>query len=217
MPLEVRQVTHVYPGQDRSVLADVDLVIAAGTTVALMGPSGSGKTTLLMMLGGLLRPSRGSVRLDGEDVHGSHLAPVAFGWVFQTANALGRRTAIDNVAVSLLARGWKHREARSRGAESLRAVGLERLARRPAASLSGGELQRVCIARALAPRPPFILADEPTGQLDTATTSSVMEALFRARTGATSIVLATHDPYVASLCEQVIRIENGRLVPASAP
>lgn len=212
MPLEVRAVTHTYPGQRVPVLHGVDLTIPPHTTVALMGPSGSGKTTLLMMLGGLLKPSRGSVTIDGRTVHGSGIASSAFGWVFQTANALGRRAAIDNVTVSLLAQGWPRGPARERAIQSLEAVGLAPMAHRRAASLSGGELQRVCIARALAPRPAFILADEPTGQLDNATTRSVIEALFRARSPETSVVVATHDPFVASQCEQVIRIENGRLI-----
>jgi ABC-type lipoprotein export system ATPase subunit len=212
MSLELSGVTHIYKEGAPAVLRDIHMRIEQGETVALMGPSGSGKTTLLMIMGLLTKPTAGVVAIDGHEVHDrAELAPLV-GWVFQTANALGRRSATDNAALSLLGLGWSHREARLRAREVLHAVGVGHLAEREARSLSGGELQRVCIARALATEPRFILADEPTGQLDRTTTATVIDALIHNRPAETAAVIATHDPLVAQRCDRVIRIDDGVLV-----
>lgn len=216
MSLELSGITHIYKEGAPAVLRDVSLRIAPGETVALMGPSGSGKTTLLMIMGLLTKPTHGSIAIDGREVHDrSELAPLV-GWVFQTANALGRRSATDNAALSLLGLGWGHRAARARAREVLGAVGVGHLADREARSLSGGELQRVCIARALATEPLFILADEPTGQLDRSTTATVIDALIHNRSPETAAVIATHDPLVAQRCDRVVRIEDGMVVEGGA-
>jgi ABC-type lipoprotein export system ATPase subunit len=218
--LAVRDVTHRYSESSPAVLSGVTLRIEAGETVALMGPSGSGKTTLLTILGLLITPSEGTVELDGAGVPrgGPSLARIRaerFGWVFQTANALPRRTALDNAALGLLVRGETRAGAREKAAAALDAVGVAGLAQKEARQLSGGELQRVCIARALAARPSFILADEPTGQLDHATTLDVTAALLRNRPEGTAVILATHDAEVARQCDRLIRVIDGHVEEAA--
>ncbi len=214
--LALRDVTHRYGEGGPPVLRDVTLSIEAGQTVALMGPSGSGKTTLLTILGLLTAPSSGVVELDGEPAPkaGPALARIRaerFGWVFQTANALPRRTALDNAALGLLVRGQPRNVARQQALPALEAVGVAHLAQKEARQLSGGELQRVCIARALAARPSFILADEPTGQLDHATTLDVTAALLRNRPAGTAVILATHDAEVARQCNRLVRVIDGHI------
>jgi len=220
--LELRHISHRYRPGAAAVLRDVSLRIEPGVSVALMGPSGSGKTTLLTILGLLLAPSEGEVVLDGEPLsrQGRALAGLRarlFGWVFQSVNVLPRRSALDNAALGQLARGASVADARAAGASALAAVGLARVAEQPVHTLSGGELQRVCIARALAARPRFILADEPTGQLDRANTEGVIEALVNNRPEGTSIVIATHDPLVATHCDRVIRLADGAALAEGPP
>jgi ABC-type lipoprotein export system ATPase subunit len=221
MSIALRNVGHAYTADGVAVLREVSLTIDAGETVALMGPSGSGKTTLLTILGLLTAPSSGEVLLDGEAVPrgGPMLARIRagrFGWVFQTANALPRRTALDNAALGLLVRGQSNSTARAQAIEALHAVGVGHLAANQARQLSGGELQRVCIARALAARPSFILADEPTGQLDHATTLDVTAALLRNRPEGVAVVVATHDAEVARQCDRLIRVTDGRISETAA-
>jgi ABC-type lipoprotein export system ATPase subunit len=211
MPIAARHVTHRYRKHADPVLTDVDLEIGDGITVALMGPSGSGKSTLLGILGGLLAPSQGLVEVDGHRLS-ERTADRArlFSWVFQTVNALGRRTALDNVCAPLLAQGHRRQEAETECRQILETVGLGHRVEATAASLSGGELQRVCIARALATSPRFLLADEPTGQLDHRTSIQVLDALWAARTDSTTLVIATHDHEVAQRCERIIHLVDGR-------
>jgi ABC-type lipoprotein export system ATPase subunit len=212
--LALRDVTHRYSESGPAVLSDVTLRIEAGETVALMGPSGSGKTTLLTILGLLVTPSSGDFQLDGAPLPRNGIARIRaerFGWVFQTANALPRRTALDNAALGLLVRGEQRGAARRQAAAALEAVGVGHLAAMEARQLSGGELQRVCIARALAARPSFILADEPTGQLDHATTLDVTAALLRNRPEGTAVILATHDAEVARQCNRLVRVADGHI------
>jgi len=155
------------------------------------------------------------VLLDGKLVawrHASELRTAQFSWVFQTANALLRRSAIDNAALQLIARGAQADAARSTAIAELERVGVGHLAERPARLLSGGELQRVCIARALAAAPRWILADEPTGQLDHATTLEVGTALIEQRPPGTAVIIATHDPEVAARCGRIIRLVDGAVV-----
>ncbi|MGE0598904.1 MAG: ABC transporter ATP-binding protein [Dehalococcoidia bacterium] len=212
MPLTLRNVSHRYRSDLPWVVRDVDIEVGDGESVALMGPSGSGKTTLLSILGLLTQPAEGEVLLDGAHIGGraaNDLRTTQFSWVFQTANALLRRTALENAALQLLARGSRPEVARRTAIVELDRVGVGHLAQRPARLLSGGELQRVCIARALAAAPRWILADEPTGQLDHATTLEVSQALIEQRPIGTAVIIATHDPEVAARCERTIRVVDG--------
>jgi ABC-type lipoprotein export system ATPase subunit len=214
--LELRGVSHTYGAGLPAVLRGLSLTINPGEAVALMGPSGSGKTTVLTILGLLVTPSEGQVLLDGGPLprRGPSLARLRareFGWVFQSVNVLPRRSALDNAALALLIRGDSPRAARREAASALEAVGIGGLAAQPVHTLSGGELQRVCIARALAARSRFILADEPTAQLDRANTEGVIEALVNNRPPGTALVVATHDPEVASRCDRTLRLVDGAL------
>ncbi|MEO8541464.1 MAG: ATP-binding cassette domain-containing protein [bacterium] len=218
MPLTLRAVSHRYAPAMPWVVRGIDLEIADGESVALMGPSGSGKTTLLSILGLLTHPAEGEVLLDGAPVTSgrgaSGLRAREFSWVFQTANALLRRTALENAALQLLSRRAGRQTAEAVAHEELTRVGVGHLALRPARLLSGGELQRVCIARALAAAPRWILADEPTGQLDHATTLETGDALIKNRPIGTAVIIATHDPEVAARCERIIRLLDGQVVPS---
>lgn len=218
MPLTLRRVSHRYGPAMPWVVRGIDLEVADGESVALMGPSGSGKTTLLSILGLLTHPAEGDVLLDGERPGGgrgsAELRAREFSWVFQTANALLRRTALENAALQLVSRGSARVDAERVAAEELVKVGVGHLAARPARLLSGGELQRVCIARALAAAPRWILADEPTGQLDHATTLEVGRALIENRPIGTAVIIATHDPEVAARCGRTIRLVDGEIVPS---
>lgn len=209
-------VSHRY-GAGPLVLDGVNVGITPGESVALMGPSGSGKTTLLSVMGLLTTPTAGSLMIDGGPVarRGRRRDKVRaewFSWVFQTVNVLGLRTARDNAALGLIARGVPRREANRSADEALSAVGLADRAMDRVVELSGGELQRVCIARAVASIPRFVLADEPTGQLDHATSLQVLDALWAAKRPETALVIATHDPMAARYCDRVIRLIDGRIV-----
>lgn len=216
MPLTADRISHSYGG-GKQILDDVSLEVADGESVALMGPSGSGKTTLLSIMGLLLRPSTGRVLIDATAVPetGSRreaIRSAAVGWIFQTTNALGRRTTLENAALGLLAAGRSLTDAESSARRALNDVGLAEVADMPARSLSGGELQRMCVARALTSEPRFILADEPTGQLDRATSVVVLDALWAvASDRGVGIVVATHDTLVAERCGRVVTIVDGRL------
>lgn len=216
MPLTLRGVSHRYGPPLPWVVRGIDLEVADGESVALMGPSGSGKTTLLSILGLLTHPAEGEVLLDGQPIErraASALRTREFAWVFQTANALLRRTALENASLQLLARGAKREAAEAAAKYELGRVGVGHLAARPARMLSGGELQRVCIARALAAAPRFIFADEPTGQLDHASTLEAGAALIEQRPVGTAVIIATHDPEVAARCGRIVRLIDGSIVP----
>ncbi len=210
MPLAGRNISHHYGLT--TVLHDIDISITPEQTVALMGPSGSGKSTLLAILGGLLRPSAGKVEIDGRPIpsHPHELASL-FSWVFQSINTLGRRSALDNVIIPLCAKGWTRSAAEAAGRPLLEGVGLGALSNAAASTLSGGELQRVCIARALSTRPRFVLADEPTGQLDRQTSSAVLDTLWENKARDTGMILATHDADLAARCDITLRLADGRL------
>lgn len=213
MSLHMTGVSHSYT-RGSPVLLNVDLELGAGETVAIVGPSGSGKTTLLSILGGLLRPSEGSVTLDGAPVGRRPLPPGSVSWVFQTINLLARRTAAENVAVGLLAMGARPREVPPAVTEILDAVGMRAFEDQLAMHLSGGQAQRVGVARAMVGGPRFVLADEPTGQLDHSTSVIVAEALFQLRPMATSLIAATHDDRIAVQCQRVYTLLDGHLTPA---
>jgi len=199
------------------ILRGIDLEISRGETVGLAGPSGSGKTSLLMLLAGLERATKGSIRFAGQEMTTLDEDSLArwrrtnIGIVFQAFHLIPTMTAVENVAVPLELAG--RRDATARATEVLEAVGLpDRLTHFPG-QLSGGEQQRVAIARALAPRPTLLLADEPTGNLDQDTGRGVMDLLFSsvAEAGCT-LLLITHDPSLAARCDRLIRMADGRTV-----
>lgn len=208
MSLELIGVGVTYPGTTRPVLVDLDLHVPAGTSLAVMGPSGTGKSTALAVAGLLLAPTTGEVRINGRSRTVRDAAEVLRGevaWVLQSVNLLPRRTAVDNVLLPVLAAGGRRSAARDEAVELLHRVGVEdpdQIAR----TLSGGQAQRVGVARALAGHPGVIVADEPTANLDAATGRDVARALLRAAAG-TTVLLATHDPAVAALADRVIVLE----------
>ena len=222
MRLVASGVTVRFPGKPEPVLDRADFCARVGETVAILGPSGSGKSTLLSVLGGLLRPQEGTVRVLSEESPGG--APLAVplttasSWILQTVNVLSERTALDNVAVGARLAGATWDVALAAAAEALDLVGLFQQAHARTRLLSGGEVQRVVAARALVARRPFILADEPTGQLDRSTTTVVLDALFAAVTQerAVGLVVVTHDLAVAERCDRIVHIDDGRVVEEPA-
>ncbi len=199
-------------------LQDVSLGIEAGEFVAIMGPSGSGKSTLMNVIGCLDAPSAGSYRLAGREVAGlsaSERAVVrnrALGFVFQGFNLLSRTSARENVELPLLYAGVSHRQRRARAEAALGSVGLGARMDHLPSQLSGGQQQRVAIARALVNRPPVILADEPTGSLDTRTSLEIMGLFQRLSAAGMTIVLVTHEPDIAAFASRVLVIRDGRVV-----
>ncbi|MDO5723556.1 MAG: ABC transporter ATP-binding protein [Flaviflexus sp.] len=197
-------------------LAGIDLEIPHGQTLAIMGPSGSGKSTLLHCLSGILRPDSGSVLLDGSQISSrsdrerSQLRRSAFGFVFQDGQLIEELPARENVALPLMLEGLSRREALVAADEMLDRLGVREAANRRPGSMSGGQAQRVAVARALVHGPEVVFADEPTGALDQATGHEVMQVLTAsaARTGS-SLVLVTHDLNVASWCDRLIEIRDG--------
>jgi putative ABC transport system ATP-binding protein len=218
--IEVRKLSKDYitAAGSYTALRSVDLEVQPGEFVAIMGPSGSGKSTFMNLLGCLDKPTSGDYRLAGRDV--SRLSPTALadvrnrtiGFVFQGFNLLPRLTTQDNVALPLLyaGAGWA---ARRKGARDLLArMGLEGFEERWPNQLSGGQQQRVAIARALANRPPLILADEPTGNLDSATGEEIMTLFNALNDEGITIVLVTHEPDIASHARRLVRFRDGRIV-----
>jgi putative ABC transport system ATP-binding protein len=217
--LELIDVVKAYPGDPPVVALDgVDLRIDQGELVAIVGPSGSGKSTLLHVMGTLERPSRGTVRVAGEDTSAmsdtqlSGLRARRLGFVFQQFFLLDGLTVLDNVADGLLYRGGRPAERRRLAQAAIDRVGLaHRVEHRPN-QLSGGEQQRTAIARALAGRPALVMADEPTGNLDSATGASILELLRELRREGTTILVITHDLEVAAAMERRIEIRDGRIL-----
>jgi putative ABC transport system ATP-binding protein len=201
-----------------SVLRGVSLSLARGEVLALEGPSGSGKTTLLSILGCLLGATAGRVRIDGREVEARRPGRMwsirrrSIGFVFQQYNLFPSLTALENVVYSLNIRGWRGRRARTEAQRVLEAVGLaERTGFRPR-DLSGGQRQRVAIARALAGTAPLILADEPTGNLDSQSTAQVLDLFRRLAKGENrTLMIATHDPGVRSIADRVVAMRDGSL------
>ena len=226
--IEVRDLVKTYRLGEHQVqaLRGVSLDISRGEFVAVMGPSGSGKSTFMNLLGCLDTPTAGTYQLDGQDMSGLSRDALAairnrkLGFVFQTFNLLPRMTALENVELPLLYGTTIARERRDRALGRLREVGLEaREGHRPS-QLSGGEQQRVAIARALANEPRLILADEPTGNLDTRTSVEIMAIFQRMNRRGITIVLVTHEEDIAQFASRIVAFRDGRLradTPVPAP
>ena len=220
--LQASDVHHAY--RERAVLAGVSLRIHRGERVALTGPSGSGKTTLLNLLGGVDRPKSGRIKFDGlclNDLDGNGLAEVRrrhFGTVFQFFHLLPTLSASENVELPLQLLGVPAPERRTRVAALLERVGVAHRADAPPGELSGGEMQRIAIARALIHRPRLLLADEPTGNLDSRNGQRILELLreLSDETG-TALVLVTHSREAAAICHREIRLRDGVVETESLP
>lgn len=218
--IRIEHMVHGYmmANEQMTVLKDISFEIHRGEFVAIIGPSGSGKSTLMNMIGCLDIPNEGSYSLDGQDVRrlsDNRLARIRnekLGFIFQNFNLLPKLSAVQNVELPLVYRGLSQRERRTLAAAALEKVGLhERMHHRPS-ELSGGQQQRVAIARALAGNPPILLADEPTGALDSKTGEEVMHMIKRLNEQGHTIIVITHDLGIAEQAKRVIRIQDGHLV-----
>jgi putative ABC transport system ATP-binding protein len=222
--IDVENVTKTYDLGEVKVeaLRGLTFTIRAGEYVAIMGPSGSGKSTLMNLLGCLDRPTNGRYRLDGTDVStlsDDQLAAIRLkklGFIFQGFNLLARTSALKNVALPLFYAGLSTRARNAAAAERLREVGLgDRMDHKPS-ELSGGQQQRVAIARALVNDPAVLLADEPTGNLDSQTSEELMALFGHLNQGGRTIIMVTHDEDVASHAARIIRVRDGRIIDDQA-
>ena len=224
--VEARALTKVFIGGDGGelpVLVGVDLRVESGETVAIVGSSGAGKSTLLHLLGGLDRPTSGGVFLGGREiseVDGDALARIrnrGVGFVFQFHHLLREFTALENVMMPCLIAGWPRGASEERARELLTQVGLDERVSHRSEQLSGGEQQRVAVARALAAEPPLLLADEPSGDLDTQTSEELHDLLFQLRaTQGLGMVLVTHNKELAARADRILELRAGRLHEAAA-
>lgn len=202
-------------------LEDIDLEIRPGEFVSIAGPSGCGKSTLLSILGLLETPTRGEYWLKGRPVHGLGAAERArirnreIGFIFQAFNLIGDLTVLENVELPLAYRGLGSGERRKLALEALERVGMAHRLKHYPAQLSGGQQQRVAVARALAGKPAILLADEPTGNLDSANSESVMDLLEELHQSGSTICMVTHDPRFARRARRTIHLFDGRIVPSS--
>ena len=222
----ILQLEHVYKNYSRGknevpVLKDICLEVEKGEYLAIMGPSGSGKTTLMNLVGCLDVPSEGRYLLDGQDIgmlDDNALAEIRnkyIGFVFQNFYLLPKMSALDNVALPLLYAGVPQKERRARAAEALKSVGLEERMNFMPNQLSGGQCQRVAIARAMVTEPALLLADEPTGALDTASGNQIMEIFRSLSEKGMTIIMITHEQAVADRANRIYRILDGRLITDS--
>ncbi|MBF6357782.1 ABC transporter ATP-binding protein [Nocardia higoensis] len=221
--IELSEVSKHYRigGQTVTALDGVDFAVAPGQFVSVVGPSGAGKSTMLHLLGALDRPDTGSIRFGDREIGGlgddeqSEFRRHSVGFVFQFFNLLPTLSAWENVAVPRLLDGSALRSARERAGELLELVGLGSRAEHRPAELSGGQMQRVAVARALIMDPPLVLADEPTGNLDSATSAEILTLLAEiasSATGSRSVVMVTHDPEAAARTDRVVTLGDGRIV-----
>jgi len=210
----------IYPQDPRPVEAvrGIDLTVSRGEFVAMAGPSGSGKTTMLNLVGGLTRPTRGKVWIDGEEISAlsdrrlADLRMHRIGFVFQSYNLLPVLSALENAEFTLLLQGVPAGERRERVRELFREIGLEGLEDRRPPKLSGGQQQRVAVARAVLGEPALVLADEPTANLDSHTAEALLDVMERLnRTKGTTFVFSTHDPRVMERARRLIRLVDGRI------
>jgi putative ABC transport system ATP-binding protein len=228
--IELQNVRKVFKTGDHETVAldNISLSVAAGEFVAIMGPSGSGKSTLMNILGLLDIPTSGSYLIDGDNMHRSkdndlaRLRREKIGFVFQSFNLLPRMNVVQNVELPMIYTGRSRSDRRGRAMELLKMVGLEKRAKFKPNVISGGETQRVAVARALANKPSLILADEPTGNLDTKNSDLVMKTFKQLHNEGVSIVLITHNPEIAEYADRTIVIRDGKIVEtpvakASAP
>ncbi len=209
---------HYYWGKNEvPVLKDISFTVDRGDYLAIMGPSGSGKTTLMNLIGCLDQPSAGTYLLEGQDVgkkKDDELAELRnkyIGFVFQSFYLLPRLNAMENVALPLMYAGVPKKERLERAMEVLRTVGLEERMKFLPNQLSGGQCQRIAIARAMAGNPTLLLADEPTGALDTASGDQVMELFDKLNAAGTTIIMITHEQEIANRAKKIYRIKDGRL------
>jgi len=220
MPIDVQNVTKVYSAEtvETYALAGVSLSVAAGEYVAIEGPSGCGKSTLLALIGLLDTPTSGRYVLNGRETatlsieERARLRNRTIGFVFQNFNLIGELTVAENVELPLTYRGTSAPERRRRVADALERVGMAHRAKHTPGQLSGGQQQRVAVARALVGEPALLLADEPTGNLDTANGESVMELLAELHANGSTIVSVTHDPRFARRADRTVRLLDGRVV-----
>jgi putative ABC transport system ATP-binding protein len=216
----VDRVSKSFEGGRIVALADVSLRLEPGDFASVVGPSGCGKSTLLNLIGALDRPDSGSIRVGGKDIEGladaAEYRAATVGFVFQFHHLIPTLSAVENVQVPMMGRGRSRAERSQRAAALLDACAIEHRATASPATLSGGERQRVAIARALANDPQLLLADEPTGALDSSTGAQIIELLLRLRDErGMTIVLVTNDDDVASRADRSLRIRDGRLVDAT--
>jgi len=222
--IDTAALTKVYGANGTAVhaLRGIDLTVSAGEFLALVGPSGSGKSTLMAILGCLASPTAGTYRFDGERVEGlsgSALAKIRnekIGFVFQNYNLLPKASVARNVELPMLYAGVARRERRERAMALLEKVGIPEKARQLPAALSGGQRQRVAIARALANRPKMLLADEPTGALDSKTGHEVLALFQELHAQGHTLLLVKHDASIAALAQRRVEIHDGRVAPAEA-
>jgi len=223
--IEVRDLTKVLVSgaQHLEILRGIDLTVPKGEVLAIEGPSGSGKSTLLGLLAGFDSPTDGSIKIDGEEITGLDEDQLALlrgrklGFVFQSYNLISTLTAEENVMLPLELRGDAGKP-QERARELLSSVGLENRASHYPAQLSGGEQQRVALARAFACNPSILLADEPTGNLDSKTGGIVLELLLELnRSEGATLVIVTHDPALSSLTDRIVHLRDGRIVGGHNP
>ena len=217
--IHIENMKKIYnPGENEvRALDGIDLDIEKGDLVAIVGHSGSGKSTLMNMLGCLDTPTSGKYVLDGQDVASmtdNQLADVRnkeIGFIFQGFNLISNLDAVGNVELPLVYRGVSKNERKQLAMEALKSVGLEDRMKHKPNEMSGGQQQRVAVARAVAAKPPIILADEPTGNLDTISTQEIMEILKELHRSGRTVIIITHDEEIASQAHRVIRILDGRI------